>query len=65
MSAPAVLSPEQAQFTDRAEVVIVGAGACGLIAALAARDGGAGVLVIERDAEPRGTTAMSIGLIPA
>ena len=46
-------------------VVIVGGGACGLTAALAARDAGADVLVIERDPVPRGTTAMSTGLIPA
>ncbi len=65
MSGPAVISPDQARFGDEAEVVIVGAGACGLCAALAARDGQADVLVIERDAVPRGTTAMSIGLIPA
>lgn len=46
-------------------VVIVGGGACGLTAALAARDAGAEVLVIERDPSPRGTTAMSTGLVPA
>lgn len=46
-------------------VVIVGAGACGLVAALAARDAGADVLLLERDALPRGSTAMSSGLIPA
>ena len=46
-------------------VVIIGGGACGLTAALAARDTGAEVLVIERDPVPRGTTAMSTGLIPA
>jgi len=46
-------------------VVVVGGGACGLCAALAARDGGADVLVVERDPVPRGTTAMSTGLIPA
>lgn len=46
-------------------VVVIGGGACGLCAALAARDAGAAVLVIERDAVPRGTTAMSTGLIPA
>ena len=46
-------------------VVIIGGGACGLTAALAARDAGARVLVIERDPSPRGTTAMSTGLIPA
>ena len=46
-------------------VVIIGGGACGLTAALAAHDAGADVLVIERDPVPRGTTAMSTGLIPA
>lgn len=42
-------------------VVIVGAGAAGLTAALAARDGGADVLLLERDENPRGSTSMSQG----
>ncbi len=46
-------------------VVIVGGGAAGLIAALAAREAGAEVLVLERDAVPSGSTALSAGLIPA
>ena len=46
-------------------IVIIGGGACGLTAALAASDAGADVLVVERDPVPRGTTAMSTGLIPA
>ena len=46
-------------------VVIVGAGACGLVAALAAKDAGAEVLVLERDASPSGSTALSSGFIPA
>ncbi len=46
-------------------VVIVGAGAAGLIAALAAREAGVEVLVIERDSTPRGSTSLSAGLIPA
>lgn len=46
-------------------VVVIGGGACGLTAALAARDAGAEVLVVERDPVPRGSTAMSTGLIPA
>jgi len=46
-------------------VVVVGGGGCGLTAALAARDAGVEVLVVERDPTPRGTTAMSTGLIPA
>ena len=46
-------------------VIVVGAGGAGLCAALAARDAGAEVLVLERDAVPMGSTAMSTGLIPA
>jgi fumarate reductase flavoprotein subunit len=46
-------------------VVVVGAGACGLTAALAARDAGAEVLVLERDASPSGSTALSSGFVPA
>jgi fumarate reductase flavoprotein subunit len=46
-------------------VVIIGGGATGLCAALAVRDAGVDVLVVERDRQPMGTTAMSTGLIPA
>jgi fumarate reductase flavoprotein subunit len=46
-------------------VVIVGAGACGLVAALAAREAGAEVLVLERDQSPAGSTSLSSGFIPA
>ena len=49
----------------RADIVIIGAGACGLVAALAARDAGASVIVLERDATPSGSTALSSGFIPA
>lgn len=56
-------SPASITLTNK--VVIVGAGACGLTAALAARDAGADVLVLEREAAPFGTTSMSIGFIPA
>ncbi|MEP3225568.1 MAG: FAD-dependent oxidoreductase [Parasphingorhabdus sp.] len=46
-------------------IVIIGGGGTGLCAALAARDAGKDVLVIERDRQPLGTTSMSTGLIPA
>lgn len=47
------------------ETLIIGAGAAGLIAALAAHDAGQSVLVLERSAVPSGSTALSAGLIPA
>lgn len=52
-------------FDLEIETLIVGGGACGLIAALAATEAGQEVLVIERDAVPSGSTALSAGLIPA
>lgn len=51
--------------TMHVPVVVIGAGATGLCAALAASDAGVEVLVIERDVTPLGSTAMSTGLIPA
>ncbi|MEQ9329774.1 FAD-dependent oxidoreductase [Thalassobaculum sp.] len=57
--------PADVAFDVSVPLVIVGAGACGLTAALAAHEQGAGVLVLERDSVPRGSTAMSSGMIPA
>ncbi|MBM86417.1 MAG: 3-ketosteroid dehydrogenase [Rhodospirillaceae bacterium] len=52
-------------FKISVPVVVIGAGACGLIAALAAKDSGAEVLVLEREPLPGGSTALSSGFIPA
>lgn len=52
-------------FPLQVPVLVIGAGACGLVAALAAHDAGADVLVLERDPSPSGSTAMSSGMIPA
>ena len=52
-------------FEFKVPVVIIGAGSCGLTAALAARDSGAEVLILERDENPTGSTSLSAGLIPA
>ncbi|EDQ32855.1 Succinate dehydrogenase/fumarate reductase, flavoprotein subunit [Hoeflea phototrophica DFL-43] len=52
-------------FDFEVQTLIVGAGAAGLTAALAAHEAGQQVLVIEADAVPSGSTALSAGLIPA
>jgi flavocytochrome c len=57
-------TPPQA-FEMGADIVVIGAGAAGLCAALASREVGAEVVLIERDSIPRGSTALSAGLIPA
>ena len=59
-----VFDPE-AKFESNVPVLIIGAGAAGLVAALAAAETGAEVVVLERDPVPRGSTALSAGLIPA
>ena len=52
-------------FAASVPVLVIGAGACGLCAALAAHKGGAEVLVLERDETPTGSTTLSTALIPA
>jgi fumarate reductase flavoprotein subunit len=51
--------------TPDVPVAIVGAGACGLTAALALRDAAVECVLLERDATPQGSTALSSGFIPA
>ncbi|WP_158818780.1 FAD-dependent oxidoreductase [Methylocapsa sp. S129] len=60
-----VLDAAGIAFETNVPVLIIGAGAAGLCAALAANEAGREVLVIERDPLPRGSTALSAGLIPA
>lgn len=64
MANPDVAPPLPAYDID-VETLIIGAGACGMIAALAAHEAGQDVLLIEADALPTGSTALSAGLIPA
>ncbi len=59
-----VLPPPDA-YDLSCETLIIGAGACGMVAALSAHEAGQQVLVIEADAVPSGSTALSAGLIPA
>lgn len=60
--------PDQSPIPDSSNatsVVIAGAGACGLTAALAASESGVETLVLERDVTPHGSTGMSYGAICA
>lgn len=59
------IAPTPPAFDLHAKTLIIGAGAAGLTAALAAREKGDAVLVVEADAVPAGSTALSAGLIPA
>ena len=61
----AVLSSEGVEFETSVPVVVIGAGACGMTAALTVADAGVEVLVLERDSVPQGSTALSSGMIPA
>jgi fumarate reductase flavoprotein subunit len=62
---PAVRTGTPAPDAPHIPVAIVGAGACGLVAALALRDAGVECVLLERDAQPSGSTALSSGFIPA
>src|SRR3954471_11316974 len=56
---------DDVEFDSEVPLLIIGAGAAGLCAALAASEAGVEPVLIERDAVPRGSTALSAGLNPA
>lgn len=60
-----VLKAAGKTFPTTTEVLVIGAGACGTIAALAAKERGAEAVILERDAKPSGSTSLSSGQIPA
>ena len=64
MQEPVVCEGTPAE-ASRVSVAIVGGGACGLTAALALAGHGIECVVLERDASPSGSTALSSGFIPA
>lgn len=66
MSSPAVVrAARMPGGTPQVGVAVVGAGACGLTAAIALADAGVDCVVLERDAAPGGSTALSSGFVPA
>ena len=60
-----ILAWDSADFSAHVPIIVAGGGACGLVAALAAHDAGAEVIVIERDPLPQGSTSMSLGALCA
>ena len=60
-----VLSDKGVVFDIEVPLLIIGAGASGLVAALAAKDAGVEGVVLERDLVPGGSTALSSGMVPA
>src|SRR6202045_25819 len=48
-----------------ADVLVIGAGACGLAAAIAAHDSGVSVAIIEKIDRPGGNSSLSTGSVPA
>jgi fumarate reductase flavoprotein subunit len=60
-----VVAAADKKFDTQVPLIIVGAGAAGLCAALAAKEAGIDAVVLERDEVPSGSTALSAGLIPA
>ena len=60
-----VLRSAPEAFEYSVDVLIIGAGACGLTAALSAAEQEASTLILERDPVPAGSTAMSYGAICA
>ena len=63
--APTIITGKPPADAPHVTVAIVGAGACGLVAAIALRDAGIECVVLERDASPSGSSALSSGFIPA
>ncbi len=62
---PRALSANLPPDTPHTPVAIIGAGACGLTAALMLSDAGVDCVLVERDGQPSGSSALSSGFIPA
>ncbi len=60
-----LIDNEQTDYDIEVDTVVVGAGACGMVASLLLAEAGIDTLLLERDDTPRGSTSMSSGFIPA
>ena len=52
-------------MSEAIDVLVIGAGACGLAAAIAAHDEGASVAIVEKQDRPGGNSSLSTGSVPA
>jgi fumarate reductase flavoprotein subunit len=58
-------SPQEISWDVETDVLVIGAGGCGLIAALAAAEKGAHVFVVEKEKAAGGNTSLSQAMVPA
>ncbi|MDC0074703.1 FAD-binding protein [Alphaproteobacteria bacterium] len=59
-----ILPSKNIKYDIEVPIVIIGGGACGICAAISAKENGVESIIIERDATPSGSTALSTCLIP-
>src|SRR5690606_38112734 len=52
-------------MSDEIDLLVIGAGACGLAAAIAGADAGLNVAIVEKTERPGGNSALSTGSVPA
>ena len=58
-------SPDDIKWDIEVDLLVIGAGGCGLVAALAAAEQGASVLVVEKEKAAGGNTSLSQAMVPA
>lgn len=59
------LNPDETAWDIEVDVLVIGAGGCGLVAALAAAERGVQVFVVEKEKNPGGNTSLSQAMVPA
>ena len=57
--------PGELTWDIEVDVLVIGGGGCGLVAALAAAEKGAQVFLVEKDKNPGGNTSLSQAMVPA
>ena len=58
-------SPDEIAWDVEVDVLVIGAGGCGLIAALAVAQSGVSVFVLEKEKQAGGNTSLSQAMVPA